>query len=140
MGALVIGSTSTRKWIEFSDAEPKGVGTPVDTYVFTVQLDNLRASTGPLDTHNDFAKDGRRLARLFDEMAREWRGWKGEKAWRSTDGEVSLTFTHDRVGYVQVLVRVRDAPMANWEVTGKVPIELGSLENLAKDVAAYFRV
>lgn len=140
MEALVIGSTSNRKWIEFSDAEPKGVGTPVDTYVFTVQLENLRASTGRLDTHNNFANDGRRLARLFDEMARDWRGWKGEKAWRSTDSEVSLTFTHDGVGLVHVVVRVRGAPMANWEVTVKVPIELGSLDKLAKDVAAYFRV
>lgn len=139
MEALVIRTADPTKWIEFSDAEPKGLPTPIETYVFTVQLANLRASTRRLHAYNDYAKDGRRLGQVFSEMASEWRGWKGEKMWRSTDGEVRLAFIHDHVGLVHVSLDVKDSPAWNWKVTAEVALEIGSLEKLARDVAAYFR-
>ena len=137
---IIIATTDPDKWIELSDAEPKGVATPVDTYVLTIQLRELRASTRPLDAYNDYARDGRRLAKVFAEMAKEWRGWKGEKFWSTTDSEVTLKFTHDRVSRVRVHVEVKDSPAANWEVTGELALELGNLERIAKDVAEYLRV
>ena len=116
------------------------MATPVDTYVLTIQLRELRASTRPLDAYNDYARDGRRLAKVFAEMAKEWRGWKGEKFWSTTDSEVTLKFTHDRVSRLRVDVEVKDSRAANWKVTGELALELGNLERIAKDVAEYLRV
>ena len=140
MDSLVIPSTDPDKWIELSNAEPKGLATPVETYVVTVQLRELRASTRPLDAHNDFARDGRRLAEVFAEMAQQWRGWKGEKVWFTTDHEVTLTFRHDRVSRVRVDVDVKDSPAANWEVKGELALELGALDRIANRIAEYLRV
>src|SRR6266576_1471473 len=137
---VIIATTDPDKWIELCDAEPKGVATPVDSYVLTIQLRELRASTRPLSAYNDFARDGRRLARVFAEMAKEWRGWKGEKVWYSTDKEVTLTFTHDRISRVRVEVELKDSPAANWNVKGEVDLELGNLDRIAKDISEYLRV
>src|SRR2546421_12784389 len=119
---IIIATTDPDKWIELSDAEPKGVATPVDTYLLTIQLRELRASTRPLDAYNDYARDGRRLAKVFAEMAKEWRGWKGEKFWSTTDSEVTLKFTHDRVSRVRVHVEVKTLQPR----IGKLPANLPS--------------
>jgi len=137
---IIIPTTDPDKWIELSDAEPKGVATPVDRYVLTIQLRELRASTRPLSAYNDYARDGRRLAGVFAEMAQEWRGWKGEKVWYSTDKEVTLAFTHDRISRVRIDVEVKDSPAENWVVKGEVALELGALDRIAKDIAKYLRV
>jgi hypothetical protein len=140
MDRLIIATTDPDKWMELSDAEPKGVATPVDSYVLTIQLRELRASTRPLKAYNDSARDGRRLAGVFAEMAKEWRGWKGEKVWYSTDKEVTLTFTHDRISRVRVDVEVKDSPAENWVVHGELALELGNLDRIAKEMAKYLRV
>ena len=140
MDRVIIATTDPDKWIELSDAEPKGTPTPVDIYVLTIQLRELRASTRPLNAYNDYARDGRRLAGIFAEMAKEWRGWEGEKVWYTTDHEVTLTFTHDRISRVRVEVEVKDSPAANWKVKGEVDLELGNLDRIAKDIAEYLRV
>ena len=137
---IIIPTTDPDKWIELSNAEPKGVATPVDSYVLTIQLRELRASTRPLNAYNDYARDGRRLAEVFAEMAKQWRGWKGEKVWYTTDKEVTLTFTHDRISRVRVDVEVKDSPAGNWKVEGELALELGALEGTAKEIAEYMRV
>ena len=137
---LIIRTVDPNRWLELSDAEPKGLAAPVDSYVLTIQLGELRASTRRLDAYNDFAQDGRRLTRLFAEMSKEWRGWKGEKIWRTTDAAVTLAFTHDGVGHVRVNAVVKDDQPSVWEVRGQLAIELGALDRIARDMAQYFRV
>lgn len=44
----------------------------------------------------------------------------------------ALTFTHDRVALVHVHLQVKDVPAWKWMVTGKLAIEIGSLDKLAK--------
>jgi hypothetical protein len=137
---ILIPTTDPDKWLELSNAEPKGVATPVDSYVVTIQLRELRASTRPLNAYNELGGDGSALAAVLAQMATEWRGWKGEKVWHTTDHEVTLTFTHDRVSRVRVDVELKDSPAGNWKVEGEIAVELGNLDRIAKDVAEYLRV
>lgn len=135
-----IKSTDPAKWFELSDAEPKGLAGPVDSYVFTIRLGELRASTHRLDAHTDSLKDGQTLVRVFADMAAHWRGWSGEKSWESGDREVIMSFTHDGRAAVRVKLRVRNSMVSTWEVRGELELELGSLDTTVRDLAAYLRV
>src|SRR5690348_15956115 len=49
----------------------------------------------------------RGVATLFDELARDWRGWDGERTWASLEGEATVTAVHDGLGTVELRVRLQ---------------------------------
>jgi hypothetical protein len=54
---------------------------------------------------------------LFDEMAREWRGWSGTKEWASLEGELSLSCTADGKGHVDIAIDVRESVYVDkWQL------------------------
>jgi hypothetical protein len=94
----------------------------------------------PPQAATEATQDGEQLAKLFAQMANEWRGWEGEKIWRSLDGELNLAFRHDGIGAINAKVRMRDETMVNWVVEGELALELGSLDGLAAGIKEYLRV
>jgi hypothetical protein len=112
-----ISSADPGRWLELNHAEPEGGPGPVDRVLVTLRLHGLEASAR-VDLNTDATQDGEQLAKLFAQMANEWRGWKGEKIWRSLDGELNLAFRHDGIGAIGVKVRMRDETMVNWVVEG----------------------
>lgn len=74
------------------------------------------------------------LATYFDDMARSWRGWTGQKRWRDDDYQVALSATHDGKGAVHLEVELQDMAYqgpGNWQARAIVPIEPGALDRLA---------
>jgi hypothetical protein len=79
------------------------------------------------------------LAAYFDDMARAWRGWAGEKTWADDDGQVDLRATHDGKGAVDLEVELRDMAYqgpGHWNARAIVPIEPGALDKIAVDLRA----
>jgi hypothetical protein len=79
------------------------------------------------------------LADYFQDLARNWRGWPGDRTWNDDDGQVSLKASHDGVGAVHLEVELQDMAYqgpGNWRARAIVPIEPGVLDRLAGDLRA----
>ena len=77
------------------------------------------------------------FARMFEEMAAAWRGWEGEKVWRSLESELSLVCTHDGLGHVTIMVRLQMDLGAEWSAEGTLVLEAGQLDALARAAAEF---
>jgi hypothetical protein len=71
------------------------------------------------------------LDAYFADMASSWKGWVGEKRWRSFEGEFSLTARADRLGHVRILAELIEGAPSKWELKVNLVLEAGSLEQLA---------
>jgi Family of unknown function (DUF6228) len=90
-----------------------------------------------------YAKDVPPVSDLFSALAVDWRGWEGEHAWGSLDGEVDLRATHDKLGTVTLTVRLRShvytASVRDflWTTTALLFLDAGGLDALARKAAQF---
>ena len=76
---------------------------------------------------------------LFEELAREWRGWENAKTWAALEDELTLAATSDRIGHVTLLVIMRNyTDAANWRLEADLHLEAGQLARLAQEVNRVF--
>ena len=77
---------------------------------------------------------------LFDEMAREWKGWDRKKTWAALDEELCIEATSDHTGHTALLVTMRDSSdPADWNLRATLELEAGQLEQVAKSVRYLFK-
>lgn len=72
---------------------------------------------------------------LFDEMAANWQGWKGEKTWQSIDGNLTLKAISDSTGHVQLSVAMENY-LDHLSVT--LHLVAGQLEAISRQVKTVF--
>jgi hypothetical protein len=77
------------------------------------------------------------MAPFFWELAREWKGWTGEKKWSAYEGGLSLSCVHDGLGHVRITTELRD-PSWTWAVRADLALEAGELETVARQVERFF--
>ena len=76
---------------------------------------------------------------LFNNLAKNWRGWAGEKTWVALEGELELSATSDSLGHVTIRVKLRPAAEAgSWRIASLVHLEAGQLDFVAGQVAKFF--
>ena len=75
---------------------------------------------------------------LFAEMADAWRGWEGTKEWTALEGELCLKASHDRLGHINLEVRMRSGHPADWQLETSLELQAGQLEALSRDVGKLF--
>ena len=106
----------------------------VDDERFTVHLEH----TGISATVVAFSFRTEGLASFFASIARDWRGWDGERRWASFENEVELSATADRAGHVRLVVDVnRGWPPNGWHARGTLLLEAGQLDSLAREAVAF---
>jgi Family of unknown function (DUF6228) len=76
------------------------------------------------------------LAEFFEELARDWRGWTGPRAWRSLEGDLEITAEHHR--HVRLRIALRGDPYrSDWGVSAAIELDRGEeLSTVAADVRA----
>ena len=80
------------------------------------------------------------LPEFFAGMARDWKGWSGERSWASFETELSLTATSDRTGHVSLVTELRGGAYPNgWTARATMVLEAGQLDRLAAEAAAFER-
>ena len=104
-----------------------------DAFIATFEGPDFSGNVNVSTYHSGFPNS------LFDELAAEWCGWKGEKKWSSLEGELHLTAKSDKLGHVFLSVTVgvingRD----DWRLHGDLLIEAGQLDGLAKSLNGLF--
>jgi hypothetical protein len=68
---------------------------------------------------------------FWRELARDWRGWEGTRSWRSLEGDLELSATSDRLGHVELEVRLDEGFPFQWRVCGMIALEVGQLDGIA---------
>jgi hypothetical protein len=88
------------------------------------------------DVQQHYASGFSDLARFFESLAADWRGWSGERTWESLEGELAFTATHD--GHVRLRIDVRGSIERDWRVRCDLAVEPGEqLSAAARDARAF---
>ncbi len=72
---------------------------------------------------------------MFREMANEWKGWRGEKAWKDIEGRVALTATSDSTGHTSLAVELIGDDY-DRRLYAVLLFEAGQLEGMANEISA----
>lgn len=80
---------------------------------------------------------GESIATFFAEIARDWRGWPGNRTWESLEGDLSLRLSADGRGHVSVHVLLMLDMMHDTTVEMTLMVEAGQLDELARMVKAF---
>lgn len=123
MSALRLSSSNSDVAIEFSDVE--------GDYFWVSVLSHDHSATRRVYAYTD----GRGIARLFADAAREWSGWNEAKVWESLEGELRIELRIDRLGHVTVAVRVRSDPGGSgcWQLDAELGLDAGQLDGVARE-------
>ena len=70
---------------------------------------------------------------LFQEMARDWKGWPGTKEWRALDGELSITASSDSVGHITLITEM-SYQSGDFLLSATITLEAGQLEQVFRAV------
>ena len=108
---------------------------------FRPDYNRAELSHGSMNAAVEFYKPGlSTLSSFFSELAAQWRGWEGERQWRSLEAEAALSATHDRLGTITLAVRLRSSVYTDigptWSASGVIFLDAGGLDTLARDAAA----
>ncbi|HEY1404471.1 MAG TPA: DUF6228 family protein [Pyrinomonadaceae bacterium] len=97
----------------------------------TLTAGGLRASTRIYNL--DFGGDVGDLPAFLQDVARNWRGWPGEKRWESIEGDLKLTCTITTLGLFKIVVELHscDDDPFTWEARCQLELESWQLDALA---------
>ena len=77
------------------------------------------------------------LSDYFHDIAKNWRGWTGEKNWATLEGEFELSATADKTGHVRLAIVLRSPYTGyHWELRSALELEAGQLDSIASEVGA----
>jgi hypothetical protein len=131
MDAVVLAEGPTK--LIFSIPDPDLMMT-VPTQYLSVTLEgiDLRATRRVYAGYDEgFAK----LARYFNALATDWRGWNGSRYYESIEGDLRIQATHD--GHVNLRVLLRESAVpTGWCVEAELRLDAGeALNAAAADIA-----
>jgi hypothetical protein len=72
------------------------------------------------------------LADYLAGLGEDWRGWEGEREWKSSEAELRLAAIHEKRNTVLVRVAIEGASAA-WQCHAEIDLDPGVFEQLAAD-------
>lgn len=119
-------------WLEFSNPEVSSSGS-FDFYAVTLSTTGLKASLR-IEAYWEAG-----LIELFNEIARDWKGWDGKKEWESIERSLALSAVADRAGHTYLTVELQVPDFNGWYARAVLTLEAGQLQKIARDVERFFR-
>jgi len=75
------------------------------------------------------------LGELFDSIARDWKGWDGERQWAAIEGDFSITASSDKLGHIRLDVVIRNNDLEDdWQLDVPIYLDAGGLDKIASNV------
>jgi hypothetical protein len=131
---LTIKSSRSSGKLKFSERQPPN--RPVEYILVSLEDREFAASTSRIYLYQPDD-----LVAFLDELAREWKGWQGEKEWKSVEGDFALSGTADGLGVVALRVTLKSGPFEDdWCVQTVIHVDAGQLEDLAVKARAFLHV
>ncbi|MDA0169444.1 DUF6228 family protein [Solirubrobacter taibaiensis] len=85
------------------------------------------------------------LPLFLDGLASNWRGWEGERNWKSLESDVEITATHNGRGNIALVVTLRNDVVdsdvtSGWTVRALLTLDAGTaLDQLAREATLHLR-
>ena len=136
-----IGSDPVRRWPRCNaTAEPSSPTLGRRTTDLPGPVPRPRATGhGPRATVEITSLHDDALPAFLHDLADDFRGWPGVPHWRSLEDQLRLEATHDRLGHVTVLTRLRPRAYLNhWDVCLPLTIEAGAEMTALADTLTLF--
>ena len=73
------------------------------------------------------------LTDFLTAIDQDWRGWEGERVWKSEDALLTLGASHDRKSAVLLSVVLEDGAPPRWRCEADLELEPGTFRQLAAD-------
>lgn len=107
-----------------------------DSVLVTITDDDLTAKRV---VHGAYSGGFQNLGDFFTGLARDWRGWDGERIYESLEHDLRFVAEHD--GHVRLRVRLsQSSDPDGWRVETRLRIEPGEeLVRLADDLSRFLR-
>jgi hypothetical protein len=124
---------SPASWVLHPPTDPWGHG-----YVAYMRIElhdrgleaagEVTLSWAPDDSETD-------LVLFLQGLADGWRGWTGERRWRSLDGQMEIDARHDGIGRVTLGATLRQDTLGADGWSARVPVDLEPGEQMGRLVA-----
>ena len=132
--SCTLKSTDGNTALTLSDFHPEHHGADADFFIVTVTSDTWR---GEVRASSFMATD---LGDFFQDLARNWKGWEGERRWETLEGEFSICATSDRLGHIRLSFTLSQPHTGlELQLKGALELEAGMLDSVAKQVSAAWR-
>lgn len=133
-GTLLIKSSPGRTELEFSELQADTLKRNAEYLQVSLRDYGVTATSQVYIYNRDFS-----LPEFFASMVTEPCGWKGEKRWESTDGELLLAAIFGIYGEVELRVTLSAEPHPDaWVTQAVLHIETDQLAELASRVQKFF--
>ena len=131
---MIIECSKNHGALEFS--EPEGLLLAAGTEYFRVTVKNQHLwATAKVYAFDPFDYG---LANFFEELAVNWKGFDGEKAWTSLEEELALVCTSDGLGHFAIKTTIKN-DLDTCSVN-TIYVEAGQLGKIAREVKMFFDV
>ena len=105
----------------------------VESYDADLRADGVSASAGVYS----YGTDG--LPSFFDDLAENWRGWRGVETWGSLEGQLTIDADHDGLGTVTLHIGLTpSAALDRWSAMAVLTLDAGALNAVASSVHRFF--
>jgi Family of unknown function (DUF6228) len=136
MESVTIKSSSSGNTLRLSNPKPPGSRYPVESICVELRGREIAASSSQVYLYQPYD-----LVEFFEDLARHWKGWEGEKRWCSVEDNFVLSATSDSLGHVSLGVTLRSGPYdEDWTVETAVTIDSGKLENVAGEIKRFLHL
>lgn len=135
---LEIKSADGINALEIAGWETDAPSSRFDYLDVTLTAASLRASTQVYNCH--YVDGMGSLLSFLQDMAKNWRGWQGEKRWESLEGDLKMIGTSETLGHINIVVELRSGlgdPFA-WDVRCNLVLESWQLDVLAGQAKKFF--
>ena len=104
-------------------------GNPESEFTATLELE-CGSVTRAVHEH------GNGIEAFFADLVGSWKGWSGQKTYRSLEGEMWLSASHDGIGTVDLTVRLAQPWPPEWSTTALLDLGAGAdLDAISKDIS-----
>ena len=107
-------------------------------YVAKIRIDGLEVC------HNVYAFDpaNEGLAKFFEELALNWKGWDGIRHWSSLEGEFEIDCKQDGLGNIGTTAKLHKnrGEVSGWTAEIRFEISAGQLDQITCDLKNFFTV
>ena len=82
------------------------------------------------------------MPEFFQDLAKNWKGWDGEKSWESLEGDLDIFASSDKLGHVTLTFRLGNANRGldeDWVLVVKMSTEAGLLDDIASGCSDFFK-
>jgi len=133
LSSVKIQSADRPAYLLLSQPAPEHGNNDLASFVATINDKGLQASS------RIYAYGARHITDLFDDVAKNWKGWAGEKVRGSIEGDLCFSCTSDGLGHTFVKIELSSGPYdLDWQAETTLQLDAAQLDHIASQLRQFF--